>query len=66
MKKFLIGCAIVAGVFVLLSKRSHEIPYGPFLSLGLALSLFFGDVLIRASGIEDTVRVLGEYYTWSR
>ncbi len=37
------------GVILLASgrkKRSDEMPFGPFLSLGIAASLFFGDELI--------------------
>ena len=56
--------ALVPGLFVLLFKRSHLIPYGPFLSLGLVLSLFFGHALLRASGAEDMIRILWEYYGW--
>ena len=54
--------ALIPGLFVLLFKRSHVIPYGPFLSLGLVASLFFGDAILRVSGIEDTFRILWEYY----
>ena len=58
--------ALIPGLFVLLFKRSHLIPYGPFLSLGLVLSLFFGSEFLRASGAEDMVRILWEYYGWPR
>ena len=54
--------AIVPGIGVLLVKRSHEIPYGPFLSLALVLSLFVGQTLIQLSGIEDSFRLLWVYY----
>lgn len=50
--------ALIPGVFVLLVKRSHVIPYGPFLSLGLVVALFFGADLIRLSGIEESIRIL--------
>ena len=56
--------ALIPGLFVLLFKRSHLIPYGPFLSLGLVLSLFFGNEFLRASGAEDMFRILWEYYGW--
>ena len=56
--------ALIPGLFVLLLKRSHVIPYGPFLSLGLLISLFVGQDLLRVSGIDDTVRLLWEYYGW--
>ena len=54
--------ALIPGVVMLLLKRSHYIPYGPFLSLGLVVSLFFGNEIVRASGIEETVRFLREFY----
>ena len=55
--------ALIPGLFVLVMKRSHVIPYGPFLSLGLVLSLFFGGAFLRASGMEDSIRLLWDYYT---
>jgi len=58
--------AVIPGLVVLFVKRSHVIPYGPFLSLGLVLSLFFGQELIRASGVADSVQVLWNYYGWRR
>ena len=54
--------AIVPGLCVLLFKRSHVIPYGPFLSLALVVSLFAGDRIIQASGFEETIRLLWSYY----
>ena len=54
--------AVIPGLLTLIFKRSHVIPYGPFLSLALVLSLFFGTAIIRATGIEDTVHLLWEYY----
>ena len=50
--------ALVPGLIVLFVKRSHVIPYGPFLSLGLVAALFFGDALLRVSGIEESVQLL--------
>ncbi len=35
------------GIYVLCVKKSHLIPYGPFLSLAAFLSLFYGDAIIR-------------------
>ena len=58
--------ALIPGLFVLLLKRSHVIPYGPFLSLGLLISLFLGNDLLRVSGAEETIRLLWEYYGWAR
>jgi leader peptidase (prepilin peptidase)/N-methyltransferase len=54
--------AVVPGLVVLSLRRSHVIPYGPFLSAALVLSLFSGHQLIRMSGIEDTVQMLWSYY----
>ena len=54
--------ALVPGVVMLVLKRSHYIPYGPFLSVGLVVSLFFGEPILRASGIEEAVRVFKEFY----
>ena len=56
--------ALIPGLAVLAFKRSHVIPYGPFLSLALVVSLFFGGEILRATGIEDTVRFLREYHGW--
>ena len=56
--------ALIPGLGVLAFKRSHVIPYGPFLSLALVASLFFGDQIVRATGIEETVRFMREYYGW--
>ena len=54
--------ALIPGLFVLLLKRSHVIPYGPFLSIGLVVSLFVGPELLRMSGIEETISLLVQYY----
>jgi leader peptidase (prepilin peptidase)/N-methyltransferase len=54
--------ALLPGLAVLIFKRSHVIPYGPFLSLALVVSLFFGDEIIQRSGVEETVRLLWMYY----
>ena len=54
--------ALVPGLVVLMWKRSHVIPYGPFLSLGLIVSLFFGGAIIRRTGVEETVRLLWSFY----
>ena len=58
--------ALIPGVMVLLFKRSHVIPYGPFLSLGLILALFLGNALLRATGIEESFQLLWSYYGWGR
>jgi leader peptidase (prepilin peptidase)/N-methyltransferase len=57
--------ALVPGLLVLLFKRSHVIPYGPFLSLGLVLSLFFGHEILHVSGVDETFRLLWEYRPWA-
>jgi leader peptidase (prepilin peptidase)/N-methyltransferase len=54
--------ALIPGLLVLCLKRSHVIPYGPFLSIALVVSLFAGDHVLRLIGIEETVRLLGDYY----
>jgi leader peptidase (prepilin peptidase)/N-methyltransferase len=54
--------ALIPGLAVLVLKRSHVIPYGPFLAIGLLVSLFSGHEILRMSGIEETIRLLGEYY----
>lgn len=54
--------ALGPGLIVLLTKRSHIIPYGPFLSIALVVSLFFGDAIIKASGMGETIPLLWEYY----
>ncbi|MBI2104330.1 MAG: prepilin peptidase [Candidatus Omnitrophica bacterium] len=54
--------ALLPGLYVLFFKRSHVIPYGPFLSLALVVSLFFGTDLLRTSGVEETVKLMWEYY----
>ena len=36
----------VVGIYVLIFKKSHLIPYGPFLSLAAITALFFGDRII--------------------
>ena len=56
--------AILPGVWVLLCKRSHIIPYGPFLSLALLCALFAGESIIRLTGVEETIRILWSYYGW--
>ncbi len=40
-----LGAAV--GVYVLLRKKSHLIPYGPFLSIAALLALIYGDTIIR-------------------
>ena len=54
--------ALIPGLLVLLLKRSHIIPYGPFLSIGLVVSLFFGADLLRMTGMEETIRLIWDYY----
>ncbi len=58
--------ALIPGLLVLLLKRSHLIPYGPFLSLGLILALFVGNDILRATGVEESVRLLWAYRPWFR
>ena len=58
--------ALIPGLVVLFVKRSHVIPYGPFLSLGLVLALFAGNNILRVTGFEDSIRLLWEYRPWFR
>lgn len=37
---------IIAGVVNLITRKSHLIPYGPFLSLAAVLAMFYGDYVI--------------------
>jgi leader peptidase (prepilin peptidase)/N-methyltransferase len=54
--------ALIPGLLVLLFKKSHIIPYGPFLSIGLVVSLFAGNTLLQVTGMEDTIRLIWMYY----
>ena len=54
--------ALIPGLLVLLLKRSHIIPYGPFLSIGLVVSLFAGNTLLQVTGMEETIRLIWMYY----
>jgi len=54
--------ALIPGLAVLVLKRSHIIPYGPFLSIGLVVALFAGDDLLRLTGMEETIRLIWYYY----
>ncbi len=56
--------ALIPGLFVLIFKRSHVIPYGPFLSLALIGGLFYGNAFLRATGVEETLQLLWTYYGW--
>ncbi len=54
--------ALIPGVLMLALKRSHFIPYGPYLSLAIVAAIFFGEDLLAASRVEDTVRLLWDVY----
>lgn len=56
--------AIGPGVAVLAARRSHLIPYGPFLSLALVVSLFAGSWLLEVSGLDTSIRLLMSYPWW--
>lgn len=56
--------AIGPGVAVLATRRSHLIPYGPFLSLALVVSLFAGSWLLEITGFEATIHLLRTYPWW--
>jgi len=40
-----LGAAV--GLYVLIAKKDHTIPYGPFLALGVFVSLFWSDLVMR-------------------
>ena len=50
--------AIGPGLAVLLLRKSHEIPYGPFLAAALLVALFGGDAVLRLLGLDETIRIL--------
>jgi len=54
--------ALIPGLAVLVFRRSHVIPYGPFLSLALVVSLFYGQAMIQMSGVEESIQLLWEHY----
>lgn len=54
--------ALLPGLWVLIFRKSHVIPYGPFLSLGLVIALFFGPAILRLSGMDETFQLLWQYY----
>ncbi|HEX9780553.1 MAG TPA: prepilin peptidase [bacterium] len=56
--------ALLPGLYVIVFKRSHVIPYGPFLSAALLFSLFAGDEILRITGIEGTLTLFWDYYRW--
>jgi len=56
--------AVIPGVVVLVTKRSHIIPYGPFLSLALVVSMFVGEQVLRLTGLEESARLLWSFYGW--
>jgi len=56
--------ALLPGLWVLLFRKSHVIPYGPFLSLGLVVALFFGPAILRLSGMDESFQLLWDYYGW--
>lgn len=56
--------AVIPGIVVLLTRRSHVIPYGPFLSLALVVSLFLGEQVLQVTGFEESVRLLWSFYGW--
>lgn len=57
--------ALPPGVLILFTKKEHVIPYGPFLSLALVVSMFFGPELMRVTGFQDTIQFITDYYRWS-
>jgi leader peptidase (prepilin peptidase) / N-methyltransferase len=47
--------ALLPGVIVLMTSDSHEIPYGPFLSLALVIVMLWGDTIARWFGITELI-----------
>ena len=58
--------ALAPGIIVLLRKQSHEIPYGPFLSMGLVLAMFAAEPILYASGLEESARWIWAVYSQPR
>ncbi len=56
--------AILPGLIVLCLHRSNVIPYGPFLSLGLVVSMFWGEEIIAMTGIASIAEMFWIYYGW--
>lgn len=56
--------AVIPGLLLILFKKEHVIPYGPFLALGLLVALFADDWVLRVSGFDETIRLLREYHQW--
>ena len=54
--------ALAPGLFMMVFKRTHVIPYGPFLSLGLIIALFCGQRILDVTGVEETVRMVWSFY----
>jgi leader peptidase (prepilin peptidase)/N-methyltransferase len=56
--------ALIPGLLVLVRKQSHEIPYGPYLSLALLVSMFAGNRIIAWTGVEQAVQTLIMAFGW--
>ncbi|MBI4355194.1 MAG: prepilin peptidase [Candidatus Omnitrophica bacterium] len=54
--------AFIPGLMILLWKKSHEIPYGPFLALAIVASLIRGQWLLEVLGVTEVARVMKTYY----
>ncbi len=49
--------AILPGLLVLVTTKSHEIPYGPFLSLALFVTIVAGEPLLERLGIVEVLEI---------
>ena len=49
--------ALLPGLIVLFTTKSHEIPYGPFLSLALVIAMVSGDRILERSGVVQALDV---------
>ena len=56
--------ALIPGLMMIIFKKEHVIPYGPFLAAGLLITLFADNWLLRVTGIGETIRLIHEYRQW--
>ena len=56
--------ALIPGLMMIIFKKEHVIPYGPFLAAGLLITLFADSWLLRVTGIGETFRLIHEYHQW--
>ncbi len=54
--------AMGPGLIQLMRKKNSEIPYGPFLSMALVVAMVWGDALLEATGLAESMRILRMHY----